>query len=176
MKRNKDTIRYATIWVLRAQDTVKNNLRKPWSCVLTLFSGNQTLSLRLWGNQRYNDKTPQNTLFIVAPNFMGAYAPLCPTHPVFFSAPPSHEPVAPMRRAQKNIGVLFFFGVEKKREKRGSFCRSEKVRRTTQFHLEHKVVRTFPFPPTQTNYLRVLCYLPKKQTLIEIDGDSQVYK
>ena len=85
-----------------------------WHC----FSGNQRLSLRLWGNQRYNDKTPQNTLFIIAPNFMGAYAPpsgpLCPTHPVFCSAPPSHEPVAPMRRAQKNIGVLFFSEWRKK--------------------------------------------------------------
>ena len=50
---------------------------------------------------------------------MGAYAPLCPTYTVFPTAPLTHEPVAPMRRAQKNIGVLFFFRSGEKKGKAG---------------------------------------------------------
>ena len=73
---------------------------------------------------------------------------------------------------------VIFFGVEKKEGKsEARFAGQKKSVEQLSFILNTKLYGRFrSHQKTQTNYLRVLCYLPKKQTLIEIDGDSHVYK
>ena len=78
---------------------------------------------------------------------MGTYAPLLapsvrPTR-CFAVQPPSHEPVAPMRRAQKNIGVLFFFGVEKKGKSGARFAGQKKSVEQLSFILNTKLYGRF---------------------------------